>query len=101
MARGLGPAPGLPLEGAMHSNAGEKNDRVGPGPPGTEPGFTETQLERQSGEFNFLPRLRLRVLGTRGPGQPPTQGRVTLDVHGWAGGYPQSGHYSNLQGHLP
>lgn len=39
--KGLGPTPGLPPGGAMHSNAGDKNEKVGPGPPGPELGFTE------------------------------------------------------------
>lgn len=77
VAKDLNPTPELPHGRAMHSNAGEKSDRVGPEPPGRA-GLRSTQLERQSEEFNLLPSSLLRALGSRAPGQAPARGRVTI-----------------------
>lgn len=86
MAKDLNPTPELPPGRAMHSNAGEKSDRVGPGPPGTELGFAEPSWkDRVKSSTSFQAPL-LNALGTKVPSQAPTWVRVTPDVHSWTCG---------------
>lgn len=68
----------------MHSNAGEKMAGWDQGL--LAQNWASPSPARQSGEFNLLPRPSfLRASGTRGPGQHPAWGRVTLDVYSWGG----------------
>lgn len=77
MAKGLGPAPEPPPGGAMHSNAGEKTEGAGPGPPGTElgfaepPGKTEWRVQTPSGSLSQgLGQQRPRPGPSLGQGHP-------------------------------
>lgn len=74
MAKDLKPTPELPPGRAMHSNAGEKSDRVGPGPAGTELGFAEPRW-KDSEEFNLLPSSPSQGLGHQSPRPAPSPGQ--------------------------